>query len=134
MQISYGNQALILKAWGRLEEALALLKNQEEICIELGNKDSLAITYGNQGAILQDQGKLEEAVQLYKKKETLSLGLGKRDNLGYCYWAWGLLARAQADRKTEREKLEQALAIFTELKMPRERDEVQKELERVDSG
>jgi tetratricopeptide (TPR) repeat protein len=134
LQISYGNQALILKAWGRLEEALALLKKQEEICIELGNKDSLAITYGNQGAILQDQGKLEEAVQLYKKKETLSLGLGKRDNLGYCYWAWGLLARAQADRKTEREKLEQALAIFTELKMPRERDEVQKELERVDSG
>jgi hypothetical protein len=26
LQASYGNQALILKAWGRLEEALALLK------------------------------------------------------------------------------------------------------------
>ena len=38
-------------------------------------------------------------------------------------------AGAQVDRKTEKEKLEQALAIFTELKMPRQREEVQKELE-----
>ena len=91
---SYGNQALILKAWGRLEEALALLKKQEAICLELGNKSGL----------------------------------------GYCYWHWGLLARAQGDRKTEKEKLEQALAIFTELKMPRERDAVQAELEKVASG
>ena len=42
---------------------------------------------------------------------------------------WGLLARAQGDRKTEKEKLERALAIFTELKMPRQRDAVQKELD-----
>jgi hypothetical protein len=48
--------------------------------------------------------------------------------------ACGALARAQGDRKTEREKLERALAIFTELKMPRERNAVQKELENVDSG
>ena len=34
----------------------------------------------------------------------------------------------------EKEKLEQALAIFTELKMPRERDAVQKELEKVAGG
>ena len=44
------------------------------------------------------------------------------------------LARAQGDRKTEKEKLEQALAIFTELKMPRQRDAVQAALEKVDSG
>ena len=31
LQGSYGNQALILKAWGRLEEALALHKKQEAI-------------------------------------------------------------------------------------------------------
>jgi len=40
----------------------------------------------------------------------------------------------QGDRKAEKEKLEQALAIFTELQMPRERDAVQKELERVAGG
>jgi hypothetical protein len=41
------------------------------------------------------------------------------------------LALAQGDRKTEKEKLEQALAIFTELKMPRQREAV---LKQVDSG
>ena len=39
LQSSYGNQALILQAWGRLEEALALHKKEEAICLELGNKD-----------------------------------------------------------------------------------------------
>jgi len=46
----------------------------------------------------------------------------------HCYWNWGLLARKQADRDTERRKLHEALAIFTELKMSRERDRVQAEL------
>ena len=57
--------------------------------------------------------------------------MGNKSDLGYCYWNWGLLARAQGDRKTEKEKLEQALAIFTELKMPRERDAVQAELDKM---
>ncbi len=97
----------------------------------MGDKDSLAISYGNQADILRDQGKLDEALELYKKKEALSLELGKRDNLGYCYWGWGRLAGKQGDRKTEKEKFQQALAIFTELKMPRQRDTVQAELDEL---
>ena len=41
LQRSYGNQAVILQAWGRLEEAMALQKKQEALCRELGNKDGL---------------------------------------------------------------------------------------------
>jgi hypothetical protein len=41
-QVWYGNQALILKAWGRLDEALTLLKKQEAICENLGNRRWLA--------------------------------------------------------------------------------------------
>jgi len=51
-------------------------------------------------------------------KEAICLENGIRSSLGHCYWYWGRLARAQADKKTEKEKLEQALAIFTELKRP----------------
>jgi hypothetical protein len=36
--------------------------------------------------------------------------------------------------RPRKEKLEQALAIFTELKMPIERDAVQKELKKVAGG
>ncbi|MGO8948711.1 MAG: hypothetical protein ACLQUY_13875, partial [Ktedonobacterales bacterium] len=76
----------------------------------------------------------EEALALHKKEEAICLELGNKSGLGYCYLNWGLLARTQGDHKTEKEKLEQALAIFTGLKMPIERDAVQKELEKVAGG
>ena len=37
---------------GPLEEALALHKKEEAICLELGNKDGLQTSYGNQALIL----------------------------------------------------------------------------------
>ena len=99
--------------------------------MELGNKDGLQISYGNQAGILQDWGRLEEALALHKKEEALCLELGIPRGLAYCYWNWGLLAREQRDRNTEREKLAAALVIFTDLKMPRERDQVLAELEKT---
>jgi tetratricopeptide (TPR) repeat protein len=131
LQATYTNQALILKAWDRLEEAMALLKKQEALSLELGNRDNLQVSYGNQAGILQIWGRLEEAMALLKKQEALCLELGNRSSLARCYWSWGLLAREQRDRKTEREKLAAALDIFTELNMPRERDEVRAELEKT---
>ena len=134
LQVSYGNQALILQAWGRLEEALALHKKEEALCLELGNKDGLQRTYGNQALILQAWGRLEEAFALLKKSEALCLELGNKYGLGYCYLYWGLLARAQQDSQTEHEKLTAALALFTELQMPRERDAVAAELNKAQSA
>jgi tetratricopeptide (TPR) repeat protein len=134
LQVSYGNQALILEAWGRLEEAMALHKKGEALCLELGNKDGLQRSYGNQALILKAWGRPEEAFELHKKKEALCLELGNRRSLAYCYRQWGLLAREQRDRKTEREKLAAAFGIFTELNMPRERDEVRAELEKTSAA
>jgi len=51
LQISYGNQAVILQDWGRLEEALALLKKEEALCLELGNRSGLAYCYWNLGLL-----------------------------------------------------------------------------------
>ena len=133
LQHIYGNQALTLRAWGRLDEAFALLKKQEEICLELGNKDSLQISYGNQAIILQDWGRLDEAMALLNKKEEICLELGNKESLAYCYCNWGLLAREQGDQITEKQKLNAALEIFTELKVPRERDAVKKELEKTEA-
>jgi tetratricopeptide (TPR) repeat protein len=131
LQRSYGNQALILQDRGWLEEAMALHKKKEALCLELGSKDGLQRSYGNQAVILRAWGRLAEAMALHKKQEALCLELGNRSGLAYCYWNWGLLAREQRDRKTEREKLVAALEIFTELNMARERDEVRVELEKT---
>jgi len=131
LQRSYGDQGLILQALDRLEDAMALFKKQEELCLKLKNKDGLSRSYGDQAVILKDWGRLEEAFELFKKQEALCLELGNRSNLAYCYCNWGLLAREQCDRKTEREKLAASLDIFTELNMPRERDEVRAELDKT---
>jgi tetratricopeptide (TPR) repeat protein len=110
LQASYGNQALILHAWGRLEEALALHKKKEEICLELGNKDSLQIGYGNQALILKDWGRLEEALALHKNQEAICLELGNKDSLQRSYGnqalilqAWGRLEEALALLKNQEE-------------------------------
>ena len=66
---------------GRLEEALALHKKEEAICLELGNKDGCDASYGNQALILQAWGRLEEAMALHKKQEAICLELGNRDGL-----------------------------------------------------
>ena len=67
LQRTYGNQAVILQAWGRLEEATALLEKQEALCLELGNKDGLQTSYGNQAVILQAWGRLEKTMALLEK-------------------------------------------------------------------
>jgi hypothetical protein len=81
--------------------------------------------------MLKNWGRLEEALALLKKKEVLCLELGNKGSLGYCYWGWGLLARALNDSAIEKEKRLSALTIFTELKMPRERDAVAAELNKA---
>jgi tetratricopeptide (TPR) repeat protein len=131
LQGSYCTQASILQEWGRLKQAMALYKKQEALCLELGNKDGLQASYANQASILREWGRLKQAMALVKKDEALCLELGQRAALAYCHWDWGLLARKQRDRKTEREKLVAALDIFTELNRPRERDAVRAELEKT---
>jgi tetratricopeptide (TPR) repeat protein len=108
---------------------MALYKQQEAICLELGNKYGLQKTYGNQALILINQDRLNEALVLLQKSETICIELGLKKDLGYCYWQRASLAHTQGDRQTAKEKLKQALAIFTELKMPRERDAVQANLD-----
>jgi hypothetical protein len=104
LQASYGNQAGILQAWGRLEEAMALHKKQEAICLELGNKNGLQISYGNQAVILQAWGRLEEAMALHKKKEAICLELGNKNGLQISYGNQALILRAWG-------KLEEAMAL-----------------------
>ena len=74
LQISYCNQAEFLRAWGRLEEALALHKKQEAICLELGSKVGLAYCYWQWGLLERARGnpqdehaKLSAALALFRE-------------------------------------------------------------------
>jgi hypothetical protein len=60
-------------------------------------------------------------------------GARQQKRLGYCYSNWGLLLRQTGDRAGDRDRLQAALDIFifTELKMPRQRDAVKAALEKT---
>lgn len=101
LQLSYGNQGLVLRDWGRPEEALELLNKQMSICLELGDREGLQRSYGNRALLLQDSGRLEEALDLLKKQEAICLELGDKNGLVQSYggqaWvlkSWGRMEEA----------------------------------------
>jgi tetratricopeptide (TPR) repeat protein len=64
-----------------LDGAMALYKEQEEICRELGNKDGQQKSLGNQAPILKARGDLDGAMALYKEEERICRELGNKDGL-----------------------------------------------------
>ena len=71
---------------------------------------------------------------LLKKQEEICIELGNKSNLGSCYWIWADIDAAQGDRLAQKQKLQQSLALFAELNMPRQRDDVQAELDQLNSA
>ena len=112
---SYGNQALILQAWNRLEEAFELHKKEEALCLELGNKDSLQISYANQAVILQAWGRLEEAFELRKIQNALCLELGNKEGLQRSYGAQAMILKVWDQPEEAMALLEKQEALCLEL-------------------
>lgn len=125
LQTSYGNQALILKSWGRLEEATSLLKKQEAICTELGNRAGLQGSYGNQALISLARGRVEEARALCQRQARICEELGDRAGLARSHRILALVAQKEGDLVEARQLATNALAVFTEMKMPRESEGVE---------
>jgi uncharacterized protein (DUF1778 family) len=101
---SYGNQAGILQARGRFEDAIARHK-AESLCLQPGNKSSLQRFYGNQALILRAWGRLGEAMALHKREEAVCLELGDKDALQDSYGNQpGLLCVS--------ERLDEAIALL----------------------
>jgi tetratricopeptide (TPR) repeat protein len=76
-----GNQAVILHDRGDLDGAMALQKEKERICRQLGNLEGLQASLGNQAVILHDRGDLDGAMALLKEQERICCQLGNLDNL-----------------------------------------------------
>jgi tetratricopeptide (TPR) repeat protein len=72
---------LILQDRGDLDGAMALHKEEERICRELGDKDGLSTSLGNQALILSDREDLDGAMALYKECERIWRELGNKQRL-----------------------------------------------------
>jgi len=60
---------------------MALHKEHERICRELGDRGGLQTSLGNQALILRDRGELDEAMALLKEQERICRELGDRGGL-----------------------------------------------------
>jgi len=107
LQISLGNQALILMNWGKLDEAMALHKETESICRQLGNLDELSASLGNQANILYNWGRLEDAMALHKEEEFICRQLGNLDGLSISLGNQAVILKNWG-------KLEEAMAMMKE--------------------
>ena len=73
--------AYLYQSLGDLDKAMALHKEQEHICRQLGNLDGLQATLGNQALILKARGDLDGAMALHKEQERICRQLGNLDGL-----------------------------------------------------
>ena len=60
---------------------MTLLKEQERICRELGNKEGLQASFGSQALILWIRGELDEAMALHREAERICRELGNKQGL-----------------------------------------------------
>ena len=79
---SYGNQALILGDWGRLEEAMTLHKKEERLKEELGDKQGLSISFVNQAVLLAENlDRKPEAIRLLDRALSLAQAMNAQDHI-----------------------------------------------------
>ena len=114
LQASLGNQTNILRVRGDFDGAMALYKEQERICRELGNLDGLQASLGNQALILYTRGDLDGAMELHKEKERICRELGNVEGLAYSLVNQALNSLQRGDRKTAGELITEAYRLASE--------------------
>ena len=89
----------------RWEDAMRMLKKEEDLCKEVGDIKALAENYGNQAQILTIGKELDKAMELYKKEESMCMDTNYRMGLINNY------AR-QAVVFLEKEQFDKSLVLF----------------------
>ncbi|HEX41329.1 MAG TPA: tetratricopeptide repeat protein [Phycisphaerales bacterium] len=82
---------------GELDTAMALHKEQERICRQLGNLEGLSSSLGNQALILQARGDLDGAMALLKEQERICRQLGSLDGLSCTLGNQAVILKARGD-------------------------------------
>jgi tetratricopeptide (TPR) repeat protein len=89
--------AYLYMALGELDTAMALLKEQERICHQLGNVNGLQRSLGNQALILQARGDLGGAMALHKEQERICRQLSNLDDLSRTLGNQALILQDRGD-------------------------------------
>ncbi|WP_010200038.1 hypothetical protein [Bacillus sp. m3-13] len=96
LQEIIGIQAEVLSYWGRYEDSMILLKQQESICLDnIGLEGGLHQSYGNQAIILQRKHRIDEAMDLLREKERICTEIGDKVGLQDCLGIKGRIYKSQ---------------------------------------
>jgi tetratricopeptide (TPR) repeat protein len=76
LSAAYGNRALIYRRQGKLSDALALHKKEEQIKEELGDRAGLGRTWWNQGLIYNQKRNYKKQIQLWEKSIQINKEIG----------------------------------------------------------
>jgi len=107
MSVWQNELAYLRRSLGDLDGAMALYKEQERICRQLGNLNGLQASLGNQALILQDRGDLDGAMALYKEQERICRQLGNLNGLQASLGNQALILQDRGD-------LDGAMALYKE--------------------
>lgn len=94
---SLGNQAAALMKGGEMNRAMVLLKEEEQICREVGQESWLIGNLVNQGLVLEEQGDLEGALARYREQETIARKAGEKEGLADAISGQGRVQRANGE-------------------------------------
>jgi len=107
LAVSLGDRSAILWARGDFDEAMKLLKEQEQISHELGDKEELVRSLGNQALILKARGDPHQAMILLKEQESICREYNNKGKLGICLSNQGMILFDRGD-------LDGAMELFKE--------------------
>ncbi|MGB8984422.1 MAG: AAA family ATPase, partial [Anaerolineales bacterium] len=105
--ILLGRLGLIARAQDRLDEALSLFKQQEQIARKLEDWQIVSVALGNQAIIFSDRADHVTAMHLHKEEEQICRRVNDIEGLAACLGNQGVILMAKSDLKG-------AMAMFKE--------------------
>jgi tetratricopeptide (TPR) repeat protein len=97
LQSTLLSQAMIRHRQGELDAALGLLKEQEQLCREMGNRRDLAASLAIQGQILRDRGELDTAMTVLMEQEQICRDLNEDYWLASSLGSQGTILQIRGD-------------------------------------
>ncbi len=109
-----------------------LLKEQERICKELGNLNSLSNSLGSPALILKAWDRLDEAMDLLKEQELICRELNNPEGLSICLVNQGLVLGKKGEGEKQIALVREALAIAREHELTRLAAQIEAILKQID--
>lgn len=125
------NQAIVLQHYGRLQRAMALLKDVEQMLRQTTfNSDSLQACIGNQGFILEKLGDLKGAMEKFQEHERICRSMGSPPYpMAISMVNQSFVARQQKDFATAVRLADQAYRLAVKHGLDRIAEEIRAHLE-----